>query len=231
MTTTRLKWHVASGVALITLLVGALFLASRDDQPRYAGKRLSAWLDELTPLQSNIHAVGNRKSAQSQAVRAIGTNALPWLLREMHVEGRGLFGWINWALDKQPFLNFRLPDPSYRLGRACNGFLLLGELAEPAIPDLLVLLDSKPGFVPAVLAFIGPSAVPALHQCLTNTRPSGQLVADPGNTIASIQNAVYLGRLSESDVAILIPTIREWAQTTNHHASHYAVDFLQALKR
>jgi hypothetical protein len=233
MTTNRLKWQLAGGVALITLLGGVLFVASRDGQPRYAGKRLSTWLDELAPLHSDEAARGDPRSAQSQAVRAIGTNALPWLLGEMRAEEMRLNGWINWALDKQPVFKFRLPDIDYRLRRATIGFQLLGEMAEPAIPDLLSLVDSRPGYAPSALAYIGPRAIPALRQCLTNTRSwsyrHGQMIPIPGNTIGAIHNSVNQARLSESDVAILIPTIREWAkQSTNQYASLYAIGFLRS---
>ena len=49
-----------------------------------------------------------------------------------------------------------------RLSRATAGFQALGDLAEPAIPDLLTLVEKSPGFVPSALAAIGPAAVPAL---------------------------------------------------------------------
>lgn len=232
MTTTRLKWQLAGGVALITLLGGVLFVTPGMGQPEYAGRPLSTWLDDLVPRWPNINARGDPRSAQSHAVRAIGTNALPWLLLEMHAENTGMNDWINWALDKQRVVKFRMPDINYRLQRATIGFQLLGELAEPAIPELLSLVDSKPGYVPSALAYLGPRAVPALHQCLTNTQPyraSGDKVLIPGNTIEAIQIAMLLGRLSESDVAILMPTIRDWAQSTNEHVSRHAVRFLQAL--
>lgn len=233
MTTTRLKWQLAGGVALITLLGGVLFVIPRMGQPEYGGRPLSTWLDDLVPSRwANISARGDPRSAQSHAVRAIGTNALPWLLLEMHAEDMGMNNWINWALDKQRVVKYRMPDIHYRLQRATIGFQLLGELAEPAIPELLSLVDSKPAYVPSALAYIGPRAVPALHQCLTNTRPyrpSGDMVLIPRNTIVAIHTAMLLGRLSKSDVAILMPTIRDWAQSTNEQVSSHAVRFLQAL--
>jgi len=201
------------------------------NEPNYGGKTLSTWLDELAALDYSKRWDPLTKPVQ--AVRAMGTNALPWLLSELRSDGGRLPAKLNQLLTKQSVIKYRFRDINSRLSRAALGFQALGELAEPAIPALLRLVENKPGFVPGALAAIGPAAVPALQQCLTDTRSYatsvGQIVPIPGNTIGGIHSAINAGRLSRSEVAILLPAIRDWAQSTNRNPIEYnhAADFLR----
>lgn len=135
--------------------------------------------------------------------------------------GGGVWQWrFNQLLNKQRLIKYRFPDVNDRLSRASLGFWALGEMAEPAIPDLLALVNAYPGFVPGALAGIGRPAVPALQQCLTNmtmyTNSLGTYAIVPGNTIAEIFNATSYGPFSKSDIEIFLPTIQYWArQSTN----------------
>jgi hypothetical protein len=162
------KWLVGGALLVVPSFGGALLLGSGPHQPTYEGKELSTWLDELAALDYTKQWDPQTKPAQ--AVRAIGTNAIPWLLSELQAHGYRIEWQLNQLLAKQALITFRFPDVNTRLRRATLGFKALGELGQPAIPDLLKLVESNPGFVPAALAAIGPPAVPALRQCLTNTR-------------------------------------------------------------
>jgi hypothetical protein len=123
------------------------------------------------------------------------------------------------------FIKFRFADVNTRLRRACMGFAALGPIAEPAIPDLLALVEDKPGYVPTALAYIGPPAIPALHQCLTNyyscNSSVGRIVPIPNNTIPAIFNAIQGGRLSNSHAALFLPAVKAWAQSTNRNHALY----------
>jgi hypothetical protein len=225
------KWLIAGALLLTFNLSVALFLTSGTRQPTYEGKKLFMWLDELAALDYSKR--WDSQTKQAQAVHAIGTNALPWLLKELQAHGNRFEWQLNRLLAKQTLIKYRFPDVNARLSRATLGFQGLGELGQPAIPGLLKLVESNPGFVPGALAAIGPAAVPALQQCLTNTRSYttsvGQIVPIPGNTIGAIHNAISAGRLSKSEVAPLLPAIRGWAQSTNRNPAQYnhAADFLR----
>lgn len=228
---TRQRWSLFAAL-LVTLTVGAAtFLAIGEKEPTHAGKPLSQWLDELVGLGHPRY--WERETEQARAVRAISTNALPWLLAEMRVKGSRWQWEINQRLAKQKVIKYRFPNSDARLRRATIGFQALGELAQPAIPELLTLLESKPGYVPGALAAIGPAAVPALQQCLTNTcsfaTSIGPFAPIPGNTIGAVHNAMIVGRLTKKDVSVLVPAIREWNKSTNGHAARYAADFLKAF--
>jgi hypothetical protein len=216
---------------MILSCIGFITRGSAPKEPLYEGKKLFVWLDELAKLHSSKQR--DPQTDQVQAIRAIGTNAIPWLLNELQVRGNRLHWDVSKLLAKQTFLKFRFPDVNDRFRRATVGFAALGELGEPAIPDLLKIVDRVPGYVPGVLAEIGPAAVPALAQCLTNATSfntsAGQVAPIPGNTIGAIHNAINSGRLSISQVASLMPAIRSYAQSTNSNPAmyNYAADFLK----
>ncbi len=197
--------------------------------PTYHGKQLFVWLDELCKFDS-IHQ-RSQGAEQIKAVRAIGTNAIPWLLREYRQKGDPWKWRVNQLLGKQHLIKFRFRGADARLYRATTGFRALGEIAEPAIPELLAMVEAQPGYVTGALAGIGRPAVPALHQCLANTRlytnALGVYAIIPGNTISDIFNATSLGLLSKSDTEVFLPAIQAWArQTTNTQAQTKAQFFL-----
>lgn len=212
MTTRRRRWFIVASLLLAVFAGGiAWMLAFSPSEPEYGGKRLSVWLDELAALDWSRPS-DPRREQPMQAVRAIGTNAIPWLLNEFRRSG-SVWQWrLNQLLNKQRLLEYRFADINHRLLRATLGFRALGELGEPAIPDLLALVQPTPGYIPGALAGIGRPAVPALQQCLTNTTLStnslGIYAIIPGSTIVDIWNAANLGTFSKSDLAIFLPVIR-----------------------
>lgn len=213
---------IAGGLALAVVAV-IVVTSGGPTEPAHDGKRLSAWLDELSAMPFPGECDPNTRPAQ--AVRAIGTNAIPWLLHELRADGGTLKWRINQLLGHQTFIKFRFTDPHTRLRRACMGFAALGPIAEPAIPTLLKLVEDKPGYVPTALAYIGPPAIPALQQCLTNyyscDSSVGRIVPIPNNTIAAIFNAIQARRLSNSHAALFLPAVKAWAQSTNRNPALY----------
>jgi hypothetical protein len=162
----------------------------------------------------------------ARAVRAMGTNAIPWLLHELSAEGGGLKWRLNQLLGRQRFIKFRFEDSHRRLRRAVMGFAALGPIAEPAIPSLLKLIEEgETGYTPTALAYVGPPAIPALQQCLTNyrawNRSVGRVVPIPGNTIPAIFNSIQARRLSNSHAALFLPAVKAWAQSTNKNPALY----------
>lgn len=208
----------------------------KSHEPVYAGKTLSAWADELCKLDRLSNIVSTARP-QVRAMRAIGTNAIPWLTDEL-IRPAPLAWRINQLLDKQSVIKYRLPTtapfPYWHQLRARAGFWALGEIAEPAIPKLASLLEREPEFAPSALAGIGARALPALEKCLTNTRPyhasSGPQAKLPGSPIGGLYVAIDLGRISRSEAAYLLPTIRVWyEQNTNRDAAYWARGVLERM--
>src|ERR1017187_5777743 len=121
-------------------------------EPRYLDKSLSEWIP-LARLSGEVNIPLDARAFD--ALRDIGTNALPWLLR-----------WIQ--SDK--------PETA-RLG--LEGLGLLGPIAKPGIPELVRLVNDWPSSsawsnaIPALAAIRDtnyiPYALPFLLSAATNT--------------------------------------------------------------
>jgi hypothetical protein len=193
-----------------------------------SGKRLSVWAEEVRNLNRLANIV-NTDHPAVRAMRAIGTNAVPWLLGELKKPPQGWWQ-LNQILGKQAFIKYRFPvpaDANKHQPRARCGFWALGEMAAPAVPTLVGLLDRQPEFAPSALAGIGAPALPAIQHLLTNSPPylasNLRHASSQGNAIGSLYVAIDLGRISRSEAAHLMPMIQAWAQQeTNGLASYWA---------
>ncbi len=122
------------------------------DEPSYNGRRLGEWLKMRD-------ADGFISQDATNAIQHIGTNAIPALLKRLvHVRPAYCFS---------PFqININ----------AAGGFVALGELTKPALPELRMLMDSTNKDV-ALCAMIatcgtGSNAMPFLIKGLTNQFPN-----------------------------------------------------------
>ena len=135
-------------------------------EPAWQGKKLSQWL-------TNCNSDDPRDLSESarQAIRAMGTNALPPLLRMVaRKDSSALLRLRVWA-GKGSIIR-QLTPPSHYISRisAAAGIEALGREAAPAAPELIKLLNADQTFYPAALALgaIGPPAIPSLARALTN---------------------------------------------------------------
>ncbi len=230
---------ILTGPLLAVVIGGLVWLGFQPKEPFYGGKKLSAWLDEF-PVE--VHGTYDATAPAVLAARAIGTNAIPWLVAQFRSGELTWRGKVNWLLDKQPVVKYRLHERiedrwlNPRLRRGIHGIEALGEAAAPAVSKLLKLVDRHPAHIPGTLVWIGHPAIPAVQQCLTNMRsyrsPIGFASSIPADTLIHIENAHSAGRLSNSDIEMLLPAIRAWAQqTTNSQASMFARSILRSVKR
>lgn len=224
------RWKVMlAGLLFAAVVSVVVWEVSAPYEPSYNGRKLSVWLDEIRTLDYMKRA--DPATPQVQAVRAMGTNAIPWLLHQFRPSSSSWHWRANQQPNRQKIIKFRFPDINMRLQRAATGFCALAELGESAIPALLERVEVYPGYVPGALAGIGRPAIPALHQCLANTRlytnSAGIYAIAPGNTISEIFNATSLGPFDKSDTTVFLPTITNWVQqTTNQQAKSKAQWFL-----
>lgn len=210
--------HRREPVFALILLAGLTVAAAAE--PMHEGKPLSAWTDDLLAY-SNITKATKGKRPAVAALREIGTNAIPWLLKEM--------------------VTHSPPDSTNQFqhqNRARFGFWAIGAVAAPAIPDLLRLLDEQPDFVPWALAGIGAPALPALEFCLTNAPklvPPYLIKTVPGSrysvsALAGLCVSLQGGRISQADAAYLEPVVRRWATDTDRTAAYWARGVLRQLE-
>lgn len=236
---TQRRLPFAGGFLLACLAGWAVWYSCRQHEPVYQGKRLSAWADEVVGV-GKLVAIVNSNHPQVRAVREIGTNAIPWLVNELR-KPPPLRWRLNQLLGKQRIIKYRFSMPTsgdyqhMHQQRARVGFWALGELAEPAIPSLVSLLEREPEFAPSALAGIGAPALPALQHCLTNVPPyiasTDPRVTMVGNTIGGLYVAINVGRTSRSEAEFLLPTIQVWAKATNRFPAYWAEGFLSEFEQ
>ena len=211
--------------ALLTLIL----TAARDNQPTYQGHTLEYWLKVYDPSAS---FVTHDRTEAEEAVRHIGTNALPLLVKWISYEPH------DWQ-KRLANVIVRLPQPArssavlhsttYSREKlncsmlARGGFQILGEEAAPAIPDLVRLLHGKNWAsrerAAGALALIGrPGFLPLLDALSDTNYPSRGGVA---STIGSMRE---LGTNASPAVPLLICCIRDSDPAT-------AISAIQALAK
>ena len=138
-----------AGCAVATIVAFILWPGAKE--PEYKGKKLSEWLEMDGKLISGEYVPGRGKDiVPLEAVKEIGTNALPWLLRWVRYEEPAWRTKLRVGVSKLPpalrwhYLQRRLgpaqPGSPGRMAR--SGFAILGTQASPAIPELRRLMRS-----------------------------------------------------------------------------------------
>jgi hypothetical protein len=157
----------------VLLGIGVFAFWPGEREPEYNGKKLSEWLRVV--YGQSVSADSLKMATDSEtAVRQIGTNALPFLLKWIQVDPKlpawreKLFIFVYYRTfnrrAKYAILE-RLDSPELRSARAMWAFKTLGPDARAAVPDLVnVAKNQRTGASAAVtvLGYIGPDALPAL---------------------------------------------------------------------
>jgi len=211
------RWRTLLILAVL-LVAGSLtaFLWTRDRQPQYEGRNLLHWL-ELYEL-----GAGNREATEqaARAVRQIGTNAVPWLVKWMKYERP------YWRAEVVQMLGNKWYQRARQHARlADRGFAILGPTANCALPELdrMTHNTAQPATALAALAVVRRFAdgAPVLAGVITDrtARLDFRLQA-----LAALENGVVEGqiprtneytRLAVRETATWLtdpnPTIRECA--------------------
>ena len=132
----------------VCVVVGALAVAvwPGEREPSYQGKTLFQWLDQYKPYTGFLFVSGGSESgAAVDAIRHIGTNGLPWMLKWLRCYDEPSFGdrLVAAYAKVPPWLVSRGLERCMirrsgmaHANAAFNGILLLGEKARPALPEL-----------------------------------------------------------------------------------------------
>jgi HEAT repeats/PBS lyase HEAT-like repeat len=187
------KWIIGFAIALATILVVCRMLQSPpNNEPAYRGKTLTQWLKRLDDRQGNGISSGSLPSFSksqleaAQAIRAIGTNALPLLMRDIHCTPsekafrsslrQRINKWIGRFAPVELFDDTTTEDQIR--WRAAQGLAALGHLATPAIPELKRLLftnyfHSSIKEAAYVLSTVGPQGIEILTNAPQHDEWSG----------------------------------------------------------
>jgi HEAT repeats len=174
----RIGWAIC--FAMLLVAAGAGWVAYSTREPSYGGKSLTEWLSLHSQQKvahweqtGKFHVLGEKPDEAEIAIRKIGTNALPQLVRMVGAKDSPLKLKIWSWLRSHPAIRvpFRMAIEDRVL--ATWGFDALGAEAKPAVPALIRLMDDKDEMVRRMamkcLEDIGPAAndaVPALSRAL-----------------------------------------------------------------
>lgn len=161
---------------IVVSTAGWLVSPTAPPEPRYQGRRLTEWLADT----EFSDAGGYLSASATKAIRAMGTNALPYLLWMVESEKDSPpKNRANRLLEKQSVIKFRFTSYSYGCGPGADGFGPLGETAAPAVPRLMKLLENPRTSLQARFALmrIGFPAVLSLAEALTSKSAHVKAVA------------------------------------------------------
>jgi hypothetical protein len=198
------------------LLVGlSVILWQRGSEPRFGGRSLSDWLRLYRQPVGAIAPIVSPEAAD--AVRHIGTNALPFLVNWIEEQpdmplwrkslAEPVYSWKLGTPGREALLEW-IAGPELRPACAFMGFEILGETARGAIPDLVRIANSRNARTVntaiAALRCLGKDAVPPLCSLITNT-------AFPFKTsaIATLGGMGYLGTNMHPAIVLLIQCLQD----------------------
>lgn len=173
---TVLRLLLACGV-----VIGVVVSARHNSEPVYQGKTLKQWMQIYMWPGGNSRAEQDRRQREAaEAVRHIGSNAVPTLLEWEDKDARvpwkyKLYAQLPRSLQKQRLIdNWLIAADHYRVDRALFAFYILGSNALPAVPELtrrMMTRTSDSGvYAATALANMGGAAIPALSSALTNAK-------------------------------------------------------------
>jgi len=203
-------WRIAGSVLAVALIVAFILgLVSGTPEPKYNGRKLTEWLEELRHPSSPSPLA--RTNAMI-AIRHMGTNAVPYLVTMLHAKDSKLKSKCVDLLSRQRWVNFHFRDDYLRRDDALRGLGVLGPDAKTAIPEIAKLLDDRlhAQMTAYTLHQIGAEAVPVLNQALKST-----------NSWARSQAAGFLGVSGdEASVPGLIAALKDPDFVTKSRAAH-----------
>jgi hypothetical protein len=133
---------------VVLLLVGWVELYhARSPEPRYENRTLTQWLvtyqQALVRLKSDTNAP-SVLAASTEAVRHIGTNGIPILLKMIRTSDSSFERNTILLLHKQSLIPLAWRTDSECHNQACLGFRILGLTAKPAAGELTDLALTAP---------------------------------------------------------------------------------------
>jgi hypothetical protein len=126
-------------IAVFVLLGGGLSVCLHQTrEPRYQGRTLTEWL-KLAGAAPD-YSVTVREA--TNAVKRIGTNAIPFLLKKISTRDSRFKRRLMALIDRQSIFHFHLTDEDEEVWLGATGFFILGKDAVSAVPALGELAKS-----------------------------------------------------------------------------------------
>jgi HEAT repeat protein len=163
--------RILTFAVIIAVLAGLawLVLSAPPSEPVYQGRTLNSWLREAMDTAGDT--VNPDVPKAEDAIKKIGTNALPSLIRMLRAKDSPVKLALMRLAGKQKIIQFQFETASDLHVRAAYGCIILGPEASASIPALIELLqEGEPSSIAGdALVNMGPEGVRALAGALTNT--------------------------------------------------------------
>jgi HEAT repeat protein len=198
-----------------------LFL-SGEDEPEHDGKTISEWLEVYQNRHVENGTIRPTGGPADDAIRAMGTNAMPYILAELRAEDSRLETLRLRLLRKQSLIRLRSQPDDVRRAAACGALMAADGAASGFASQLIELLESPDITVQYF-------AIMSLGRC-ESEEVAGVLVRQLDKDAFQLQFAALkgLGRMTNSpDVAI--PALTSAIETAKPQARLQAVVALGAF--
>ena len=138
----RKRVFVFAAGLLAAVIAGTLYVAFLPKEPSYNGKPLTYWLKHYQSVR--WHDPNDAKLVESrEAIRHIGTNAIPTFLRMLRAKDSALKTKLMEWNDEHDSLHLHFVPAEDQNMLAAAGFYCLRELATNAIPALINIYKHK----------------------------------------------------------------------------------------
>jgi len=169
-------------ILLVTLLIALLgfvswLLLSQPVEPAYQGKPLNFWCFQYAS-NSFSHPDGQAAKQAEIAIRTIGTNAVPTLLRWFTAEDSEFKRKLIQFTRRKLFININWRQAELKHFEAEFGFRCLGSDGASAIPSLIKIYED-------------PSYVPRSYLHFASARALGDIHAKPALTVPILTRALH----------------------------------------
>lgn len=162
----RFRLKAALLVITTSLLIAMFWRLSQPKDTYYEGKPLHKWLKVALKRDANVPEIEKAR----MAIRSIGTNGIPMLLRMIQASDTPFRVQLQALAAKQHRFAFKFMDAEDNRKMALWGFRVLGDDAKAAVPELIILALNASGTegrreAIKALGYIGRSAqtaIPAL---------------------------------------------------------------------
>jgi hypothetical protein len=135
------RWGGVAIVIALVAVVGGLFLGV-EDEPEHDGKTISEWLEVYQKRRVEDGTIGPTGGPADAAIRAMGTNAMPYILAELRAEDSRLETLSLWLFRKQSLIRLRSQPADIRREAACGVLWETDDAVSGFGPQLIELLDS-----------------------------------------------------------------------------------------
>jgi hypothetical protein len=144
---------------MIALIVGVgvtgWFLMPVKEEPRYQGKTVKEWFNEIPVTKTGANLWGVTLSGPHfPAIMVLRKEAVPFLLNEMRKSDSKVHNLVFSLLVRLPGVH--VMDDEERAFRVFQSFAFLGAEAKDAVPELSEIVRTRktPGMAPQILAII-----------------------------------------------------------------------------